>query len=247
MRAGMRGAPMSDPSPSSLAPSATDALRRRKRARTALCNLVRSELAQSWGVRVATGLCWFIAAGALASVMLIARGNTPDDAVLAILAQAAAVTAVIGGGLAGLTLSARPKSSELSLSLRALAIAHGLGDTELARAELVATCRILAAITALPVAALALFIVTVVGRAHPGRWMFTVAGTILFSGFSAVVLGALASVCRQWTIRGRRWFLGATLLPWILAPVVFGEHPGDWLSVPGVLAQVWHALATVPT
>jgi hypothetical protein len=179
--------------------------------------------------------------------MLVARGHTPDDAVLAILAQAAAAIAIVGGGLGGVALSARPKDTELALSLRALALGHGLGDAELTRAELLATCRLLATITTGPVTALALFILTVVGRGHPGRWVFTLLGTILFSGCSALLLGVLASVCRQRAVSGRRWFFMATLLPWILAPVVFGDRPGDWLSIPGVLAQVWHALAAVPS
>jgi hypothetical protein len=168
--------------------------------------------------------------------------------VLAILAQTAAIIAVVGGGIGALALSARPKDSELALSLRALAHGHWLADSELVRAELLATCRVLAAIIAAPVAALALFVFAVVGRGHPGRWVFSVVGTILFSGFSALLLGALASACRgRPDGSGRRWFLGTMLLPWILAPAVFGDHPGDWLSIPGVLAQVWHALATVPS
>jgi hypothetical protein len=63
---------------------------------------------------------------------------------------------------------------------------------------------------------------------------------------SAVVLGVVASGCRQWGHgRGRTWFLLVVLLPWPLAELVLPAKAAELGSIPGLLGVFWESLTRV--
>jgi hypothetical protein len=230
-----RWAPLSDPS------TGRDPVR--PRAAIALASLLRAASARGWAVGTARACGWLIAAVTVACVVIIARPSGPDAAVLSLVAHAAATVAHVAGGVAALALSARATDDVPRAAFVALARARWLADGDLVRGELLACVEILTEVVALPVVALAVLAFAVAARAELGRWAFALGGAVAFSALAAVLLGVVAGACRHWGgAAGRRWFVAAIAGPVLLSEAMGHGSAGQWLSIPGALAQLWEAL-----
>lgn len=229
----------------SISTSPPDALVARQRAMRALDRLVRSELARGWGVGSARLLAWVVALGTLLAIGVVARSADPDNAVLAMIARAAALT-VTAGALAALVLSAPAKNAAMRDGLVALARAHRLGGREVRRSELVALLRVVGEVAAGPLVALTVLVVVLVARGHASRWGWALLGSVAFGAVAALLLGALAWACRRGGgDAGRRWFLAFILIPWVVGEASCSGPAGPWMSIPGALTQLWRAFTAV--
>jgi hypothetical protein len=178
-----------------------------------------------------------------ATIWVIARRYGPDDATLSLVARSAGLLTWISGGIATLALSAPPKDAQFAAGVASLAAARGFDDDAIARAAVAATVRVLVDVIVVPVAAIGAFVVVFFAGGRLRAVIGPIGGAVAFAFFASIVLGVVASGCRQWGgARGRSWLLVVVFLPWLLADLVLGPKGAAYLSIPGLLGQVWEML-----
>jgi hypothetical protein len=161
------------------------------------------------------------------------------------VARASALLTWIAGGIAALALAAPPKDTALVVGIAALASSRGLDDRVLARAEMLATIRLLGEVIAVPVAAIAIFVSLIVAGGSLDGAIWPILGSVLFGLLAAGVLGAVVSLCRRWGGgRGRTLLAVVVLVPWILTEALLPTRSAELLSIPGLLGRIWQALTS---
>jgi hypothetical protein len=211
----------------------------------ALVTLLRGALARRWGVRAARIYAVMVSISVTATIWYLARTYGPDMTTVSLVARASALLTWIAGGIAALALAVPPKDAALASGVTALASSRGFDDKELARAEMLATIRLLAEVIAVPIAIIAIFVSLIVaGRSLDGA-IWPMLGSILFGLVASGVLGAVTSLCRRWGgARGRTLLTVMVLVPWVLAETLLPSRSGDLLSIPGLLGRIWQSLTT---
>ncbi|HEX9297539.1 MAG TPA: hypothetical protein VF881_16975 [Polyangiaceae bacterium] len=213
-----------------------------------LVTLQRRTLARSWGVRAARIYAALVAIGITATMWIVAYRYGPDDTAVSLVGRAAALVAWIAGGMSALALAAPPKDAALTQGIAALASARGHSDETFARADLVATVRILAEVIVVPIVLVGLFLFLVIagGRIEGAAW--PIAGSIIFGLVASIVLGVVAWGCRHWGgPQGRTWLIVIVVLPWVLAEQLLSARTAAYVSIPGLLGRAWEALTGVTT
>jgi hypothetical protein len=196
-------------------------------------------------MRMARIYAWLIAVTFAATTWVASRGYGADATVMSLVARAAGTLAWVAGFTA-LGLSAPPKDEAFRSGALALAVARGFSGGDVERAEMAATTRLLLEVVTPPLVALSLFVWLVDGQGKAGPDAWSLVGSCTFSVVSAVILGVVASACRQWGHdRGRTWFLLVVLLPWPLAELVLPSKAAELASIPGLLGLFWDTLTQV--
>jgi hypothetical protein len=215
-------------------------------ARRALVHLLRYLLAGRWGIRAARIYAVMVSISITATIWVIARRYGPDDATVSLVARSAGLLTWIAGGIATLALSAPPKDRAFAEGVASLATVRGFDEDAIARAGVAATIRILFEVIAVPVAAIGAFVLVFVAGGRIRGVLLPIAGATVFALFASIVLGVLASGCRKWGgAQGRSWLLVVVFLPWLVAELVLGGKGAAYLSIPGLLGQVWEMLTAV--
>ena len=211
----------------------------RQRARRNLVRLLGLTLHRGWTIRAAQIYGWAAMVGFAAMTWVASRGYGADSTVLALVARAAGVLAWLGA-FAAFTLSSTAKDNAVRSALLALAFARGAEQSDTDKAEVVAMVRLLLGIVVLPTIALAAFVWLVVAGGETGREGWSLLGACAFGAVACIVLGVVASLCRQrgraW---GRTWFLVVVVLPWPLAELMLPPQTAELASIPGLLGLVW--------
>lgn len=208
----------------------------------ALRGLSRSVLASRFGVRLARGIgiaqaLWF-SAGALVA----ARDASGDGWTAGIAARGAATIAGYAGAVVAFSLAGAAKSADPQEGARHLATARGFSSRDLAIAETSASVRLASEAIAFPTLALALFC-AVASRSPEVASLLPFLGIAIFGGVASVVLGGLASICRQWGgARARTALLAIVVLPWIVGEALLEGRGSEYVSIPGLLAWMWRLL-----
>jgi hypothetical protein len=210
----------------------------------ALVSLFASELAGRAGVRIARGLGGAIAVGFGAAIAVVAHRYPSESGAAWLVAGAAGASAWVAGGLAALSMARGPTEREDEPAVRALAAACGHGPGSVDLAETVAAARVASATSAVPVAIVA---VVALAAARDVATIGPAFGAVLFTLLAGATLGALAAACRRWAgERGRSWWLGLVLVPWIVAGALLEGRGGEYLSIPGLLEEAWRVLTSGP-
>jgi hypothetical protein len=213
-----------------------------------LVTLQRRTLARSWGIRAARVYAALVAIGITAAMWIVAHRSGPDETAVSLLGRAAALVAWIAGGLSALALAVTPKDAALAQGVAALASARGHGDETLARADLLASVRIMIEVIVIPIVLVGLFLFLVIagGRIEGAAW--PIMGSMVFGLLTSIVLGAVAWACRHWGApQGRTWLVVVVLLPWMLAEQLLPARTAAYVSIPGLLGRAWEALTGVAT
>jgi hypothetical protein len=212
----------------------------------ALVTLLRGALARRWGIRAARIYAVMVSLSVTATIWYLARTYGPDMTTVSLVARASATLTWIAGGIAALALAAPPKDAALASGIAALASSRGFDDRALARAETIATIRLLGEVIVVPITAIAIFVSLIVAGGSLNGAIWPILGSILFGLLAAGVLGAVASLCRRWGgARGRTLLTVVVLVPWFLAETLLPQKTGELLSIPGLLGRIWQTLSGV--
>jgi hypothetical protein len=210
--------------------------------------LLRRTLARSWGIRAARLYAGLLSVGVVTAVALSAGGVGANDTSLSLVARSAAMLVWIPGAMCALALATPPKDTGLAQGIAVLAGVHGFDPRRLARAEALATVRLLAEVIMVPLVFMGLFVFAIAARGGLASTVWPLVGSILFGFVAALVLGSMASVCRSWGgARGRTWLMAVVFGPWIFAETALSGRVASYVSIPGLLGRLWEALAAVPT
>jgi hypothetical protein len=210
--------------------------------------LLRRALGQSWGVRSARVCAGLLALGVIGAVALTAGGLGANDTSLSLVARSAVLLVWFPGGICALSLASPPKDLRLSEGINALARARGFDTRRIARAETMASVRLLGEIILVPLVLMSGFVFAIAARGGLAGTARALAGSMLFGFATAVVLGLTTSLCRTWGGRsGRTWLLAVVLGPWIFAEVLLSGRLAPYASIPGLLGRLWDAFAAVST
>jgi hypothetical protein len=209
--------------------------------------LLRRTLARSWGIRAARLYAGLLSVGVMTAIALSARGLGANDTSLSLVARSAAMLVWIPGALCALALAKPPSDTGLAQGVAVLAGVHGFDGRRFARAEAMATVRLLAEVILAPLLVIGLFVFVILARGGLAGIARPIAGSILFGAVGALVLGLTASVCRSWGgARGRWWLAGLIFGPWLFAETALSGHVSSYASIPGLLGCLWDAVAAVP-
>jgi hypothetical protein len=209
--------------------------------------LLRRTLGRSWGIRAARVYAGLLSVGVVTAVALSAGGFGADETSLSLVARSAAMLVWIPGAMCALALATPPKDTGLAQGIAVLAGVHGFDPRRLARAEALATVRLLAEVITVPLAFMGLFVFAIAARGGLAGAVRPLVGSILFGFVAALVLGCMASVCRSWGgARGRTWLTAVVFGPWIFAEIALSGRVASYVSIPGLLGRLWEALAAVP-
>ena len=218
-----------------------------QRLRT-LVTLLRHTLGRSWGIRVARFYAGLLSLGVMTAVGLSAGGLGANDGALSLVARSAAMLVWIPGAACALALARPAKDASLAQGIAALAASHGFDARRLARAEMVASVRLLAEVILAPLVLMGFFVFVIMARGGLVAMARPLLGSILFGLVAAIVLGLVTSICRSWGgERGRSWLAAVVLGPWLVAEVALSGRLAPYVSIPGLLGRLWEALAAVPT
>jgi hypothetical protein len=213
-----------------------------------LVALLRRSLGRSWGIRAARFYAGLLSVGVVAAVGFSAGGLGASDSSLSLVARSAAMLVWIPGAACALALATPPKDAGLAQGIAALAGAHGFDARRLARAETVASIRLLAEVIVAPLVVMGFFVLVVMARGGLLAMARPLVGSMLFGLIAAIVLGLVASVCRSWGgERGRSWLAAVVFGPWLVAEVALSGRLAPYVSIPGLLTRLWEGLAAVPT
>jgi hypothetical protein len=209
----------------------------------ALVLLLRGALARRWGVRAARIYALLVTISFTAVIWILARRFGPDMTTVSLVARASGILTWVAGGIAALALAVPPKDGALSLGITALASSRGLDDRTIARAEMLATIRLLAEVIVVPVAGIAIFVSLIAAGGHLDGGLWPLLGSVLFGAVAAGVLGAVTALCRRWGgARGRSLLVAVVLVPWVLADLLLPTSSAELLSIPGLLGRIWQSL-----
>jgi hypothetical protein len=212
-----------------------------------LAILLRRTFGRSWGIRAARLYAALLSVGVVIAVALSTGGLGADDTSFSLVARAAAMLVWIPGAMCALALARPPKDAALAQGIAALAGAHGFDPLRFARAEALATVRLVAEVILVPLVFMGLFVFAIAARGGLASAARPLLGSILFGLVAALVLGSATSVCRSWGgARGRLWLLALVLGPWFFGEVALSGHVASYVSIPGLLGRLWEALAAVP-
>jgi hypothetical protein len=218
------------------------------RSTRTLVSLLRRSLGRSWLVRAARFYAGLLSVGVLATIALSAGHLGANTGSLSLVARSAAMLAWIPGAACALALARPPKDESLARGIAALAAAHGFDTRRLARAETVASIRLVAEVILVPLLVVCFFVFAILVRGGLAATARPLAGSIVFGAVAALVLGLVASLCRLWgREQGRPWLAAIVLGPWIVAEVALSGRVASYASIPGLLGRLWEALAAVPT
>jgi hypothetical protein len=210
--------------------------------------LLRRTLGRSWSIRAARFYAALLSVGVVIAVALSSTGIGANDTSFSLVARSAAMLVWIPGALCALALATPPKDASLAQGIAVLAGAHGFDGRRFARAEALATVRLLAEVILAPLVFMGFFVLAIVARGGLAGAVRPLLGSILFGLVAALVLGLVASFCRSWAgARGRTWLLGVIFGPWLFAEVALSGRVAPYASIPGLLGRLWEALAAVPT
>jgi hypothetical protein len=211
----------------------------------ALVTLLRGALARRWGVRAARIYAVMVSISVTATIWYLARTYGPDVTTVSLVARASALLTWIAGGIAALALAVPPKDTALVSGVVALASSRGLDDRAIARAEMVATIRLLGEVIVVPITFIAIFVSLIVAGGRLDGAIWPILGSVLFGLVAAGVLGAVVSLCRRWGgSRGRTLLTVVVLVPWILAEGLLPKSSAELLSIPGLLGRIWQTLTS---
>jgi hypothetical protein len=210
--------------------------------------LLHRTLGHSWGIRAARFYAALLSVGVVTAIALSAAGLGANDTSLSLVARAAAMLVWVPGATCALALARPPRDAVLAQGIAGLAGAHGFDPRRFARAEALATVRLLTEVILAPLVFMGLFVFAIVGRGGLAGAARPLLGSILFGFVAAFVLGLVASVCRSLGgARGRTWLAVAVFGPWFFAEVALSGRVAPYLSIPGLLGRLWEALAAVST
>lgn len=206
-----------------------------------LASLFCKPFGRQRGVRAARIYGALLGAGNAAAIWIVGRPNGVDATVVSLVARASAMLTCVAGGIAALALSVPPKDQALVSGIVALASSHGIDERSIARAEALATVRLLAEVVVYPMLAVTAFVLALIAGSRETLW--PILGAAVFAVVGAGALGALAVACRRFgQSRGRSWLAAIVFLPWIVAEVAMPRHGSEFLSIPGLLGRAWQAL-----
>jgi hypothetical protein len=210
--------------------------------------LLRRSLGRSWGIRAARFYAGLLAIGVVTAVAISAGGLGANDSSLSLIARSAAMLVWIPGAACALALATPPKDASLAQGINALASAHGFDARRIARAETIASVRLLAEVILAPLALMGIFVFAILARGGLVATARPLLGSLVFGLVAALLLGLVASICRTLGgARGRSWLLAIVLGPWLVAEVALSGRVAPYVSIPGLLGRLWEALAAVPT
>jgi len=210
--------------------------------------LLRRTLGQNWGVRSARVCAGLLALAVIGAVALAAGGLGANDTSLSLVARSAVLLVWFPGGICALSLASPPKDTRLSEGITALARARGFDTRRIARAETMASVRLLGEIILVPLVLMGGFVFAIAARGGLAGTVRPLAGSMLFGLVTAIVLGLTTTFCRTWGgQRGRTWLVAVVLGPWIFAEVVLSGRVAPYVSIPGLLGRLWDAFAAVST
>lgn len=219
-----------------------------RRSLRTLVILLRRTLGQNWGVRLARALSGLLVIAVIGVIAATAGGFGANGTSLSLVARSALALAWCPGGICALSLASPPRDTRLTEGLTALAGARGFDARRIARAEWMASVRLLGEIILVPIVLMGGFVFAIAARGGLADAVRPLAGSVIFGLVTAVVLGSTTSLCRAWGGRsGRTWFFAAVFGPWIFAEVVFSGRVAPYVSIPGLLGRLWDTLAAVPT
>jgi hypothetical protein len=213
-----------------------------------LVHLLRRTLGRSWGIRAARLYAGLLTVGGIIAIAVTSGGFGANETSLSLVARSAAMLVWIPGAAGALALATPAKDTGLAQGIGALALARGFDARRLARAETLATVRLLAEVILVPLVLIGLFVVVIAARGGLAGTARSLGGSMLFGLVAALVLGLAASLCRLWGgARGRTWLTVVVLGPWFFAEVALANRLATYVSIPGLLGRLWEALAAVPT
>jgi hypothetical protein len=189
-----------------------------------------------------------LAVTVIATVALTTGGLGANGTSLSLVARSAVILVWLPGGICALSLARPPRDTRLADGITALATARGFDARRIARAETVASMRMLGEVILVPIVLMGGFVFAIAARGGLVDTVKPLAGSLLFGLVTAVVLGLATSFCRSWGgRRGRTWLVAVVFGPWIFAQVVLSERVAPYLSIPGLLGRLWDAFAAVST
>ncbi|HMI82792.1 MAG TPA: hypothetical protein VK550_01800 [Polyangiaceae bacterium] len=213
-----------------------------------LVTLLRRTLGRSWGIRAARFYAALLSLGVVTAIAISAGGLGANDTSLSLVARSAAMLVWVPGAMCALALAKPPHDASLAQGIAVLAGAHGFDGARFARAEALATVRLLGEVILVPLLFMGVFVFAILARGGLASMARPLAGSIVFGSVAAMVLGSMASVCRRWGgARGRTWLAGAVFGPWLFAEMALSGRVATYVSIPGLLGRLWEALAAVPT
>ena len=210
--------------------------------------LVRRTLARGWGIRAARAYAVLLSAGVVIAVAVSSAGFGANATSLSLVTRAAGMLVWIPGAACALALATPSKDATLAQGIAALAAARGFSPRLLARAETLATVRLVGEVILVPLLVMTLFVLSLAARGGLAQTARPLGGALVFGIIAAAVLGTVASACRSWGgERGRTWLAGVVFGPWFFAEVALSGRVAPFVSIPGLLGRLWEALAEVPT
>lgn len=213
-----------------------------------LVALLRRTLGRNWGVRAARFYAGLLSVGVATVIGVSAGGHGANDTSLSLVARSAAMLVWIPGALCALALAKPPRDADLAQGIAVLAGARGFDERRFARAEAMATVRLVAEVILVPLVVMGFFVFAILARGGLAGIARPLAGAILFGLLAALILGMAASACRSWGgARGRLWLAAAVVGPWVFAETALSGRLASYASIPGFLDRLWEALAAVPT
>ena len=211
-----------------------------------LVTLLRLTLGRSFGVRAARVYAGLLAIAVVAIIAASTGRFGADNTSLSIVARSAAMLVWIPGAMSALALATPPKDAALAQGIAALAAVRGFDARRLARAEAMATVRLVAEVIVVPLIAMVVFVFAIAARGGLAGAVRPLVGSTVFGLVASLVLGLLASLCRSWGgSRGRRWLAAIVFGPWFFAEAALSGRIAPYLSIPGLLGRLWEAVATV--
>jgi hypothetical protein len=213
-----------------------------------LVALLRRTLGRGWGIRAARFYAALLSVGVATAVALSAGSHGANDTSLSLVARSASMLVWIPGALSALALARPPRDTDLAQGIAVLAGARGFEPRRFARAEAMATVRLVAEVILVPLVVMGFFVFAILARGGLAGIARPLAGVIVFGFLAALILGLAASACRWWGgARGRLWLAAALVGPWVFAQMALSGRVASYASIPGLLDRLWEALAAVPT
>jgi hypothetical protein len=210
--------------------------------------LIRRTLARSWGIRAARIYAGLLCAGFIVAIAVSAGGLGANATSLSLVARGAAMLVWIPGAACALALSTPVKDVSLAQGIAALAAARGFDPLRVARAEALATMRLVGEVIVVPLVVMTVFVLSIAARGAIAQTARPLAGWLVFGTIAAATLGVVASLCRSWGgARGRTWLTAVVLGPWFFAEIALSGRTAPYVSIPGLLSRLWETLAAVST
>jgi hypothetical protein len=202
------------------------------RARGALA-LARARLGHTATARVGFAAALVTALGfGIVAFVLRASGSTSFGILLTACARS---VAWVGGASLALAVAHDRATFDRRDGIDILAAAHGISDTLLESARVVAAMVQIALVVGIPLVLVGLALTPLGSREAALRHLGATGALASFAVVAAVTLGGAAAACgRVGRRRGRLLFAVIVLVPWALADIA--GHP-SW-SIPGALDAV---------